>query len=474
MKVNKELEVRVDAYIDEVWEDLVRDIVQIVSHPSVVDAEDAAPGAPFGANVRAALDCGLGIAERLGYATGEDDGYLGWGDILGERSTQVATITHVDVVPAGSGWATDPFRVERRDGWLLGRGVADDKGPAVLSLYAGAFFLHEGITPRYTFRALLGCDEEVGMSDVHHYLERHDDPAFLFTPDASFPVCNAEKGCFGGRFASAPVAGGAIRSWSGAEVSNAIPGESVVELAVDASELPAPAAHADRLRIEAVCPGVARVVARGIGGHASMPEGTINAVALIVDYLAEIHDLLAPAEQAYVELLDVLTEDAYGEAAGVASANEAFGPLTLNAGKIVMREDGRIVLSVDIRYPDSTSDRELEARLSELASEYGVAFEVSSTKPPFSVSAEHPAVQTLLDVYREVTGEPAEPFSMGGGTYARNFACAVSFGPEGDASELPDWVGPMHGANEGASEAALRQALKIYILALVRLQELDL
>ena len=32
----------------------------------------------------------------------------------------------------------------------------------------------------------------------------------------------------------------------------------------------------------------------------------------------------------------------------------------------------------------------------------------------------------------------------------------------------------MHGANEGASEAALRQALKIYILALVRLQELDL
>lgn len=247
-----------------------------------------------------------------------------------------------------------------------------------------------------------------------------------------------------------------------------------MELAVDASELPAPAAHADRLRIEAVCPGVARVAARGVGGHASMPEGTINAVALIVDYLAEIHDLLAPAEQAYVKLLDVLTEDAYGEAAGVASANEAFGPLTLNAGKIVMREDGRIVLSVDIRYPDSTSDRALEARLSELASEYGVAFEVSSTKPPFSVSAEHPAVQTLLDVYREGTGEPAEPFSMGGGTYARNFACAVSFGPEGDASESPDWVGPMHGANEGASEAALRQALKIYILALVRLQELDL
>ena len=81
--------------------------------------------------------------------------------------------------------------MERREGWLLGRGVIDDKGPAVLSLYAGAYLLKHGITPRYTFRALLGCDEEVGMSDVHHYLENYADPDFLFTPDAEFPVCNA-------------------------------------------------------------------------------------------------------------------------------------------------------------------------------------------------------------------------------------------------------------------------------------------
>ena len=42
---------------------------------------------------------------------------------------------------AGPGWNTDPFSMGRREGWLLGRGVIDDKGPAVLSLYAGAFFL---------------------------------------------------------------------------------------------------------------------------------------------------------------------------------------------------------------------------------------------------------------------------------------------------------------------------------------------
>ena len=41
-------------------------------------------------------------------------------------------------------------------------------------------------------------------------------------------------------------------------------------------------------------------------------------------------------------------------------------------------------------------------------------------------------------------------------------------------ANAPAWVGPMHGPDEGASEAALRRALKIYILALVRLQEIDL
>ena len=97
--------------------------------------------------MRAALDCGLAIAERLGYRTGDDEGYLGWADIPGDDERQVATIAHVDVVPAGPGWTGDPFTVRERDGWLLGRGVIDDKGPAVLSLYAGAFLMHEGITP---------------------------------------------------------------------------------------------------------------------------------------------------------------------------------------------------------------------------------------------------------------------------------------------------------------------------------------
>ena len=240
-----QVEQSVAEYVDEVWEDVVADIEQLVSYPSVAVAADAEPSAPFGRPVRDALDCALGIAQKLGYQTSDDEGYVGIADIPGRGDKQLATICHVDVVPAGPGWNTDPFAMERREGWLLGRGVIDDKGPAVLSLYAGAYLLKHGIVPRYTFRALLGCDEEVGMSDVHHYLENHADPDFLFTPDAEFPVCNAEKGQFGATFVSPKIDGGRIVSWSGAEASNAIPSQSICELAIAADELPAPVENAD-------------------------------------------------------------------------------------------------------------------------------------------------------------------------------------------------------------------------------------
>lgn len=43
-----QVEQSVAEYVDEVWEDVVADIEQLVSYPSVAVAADAEPGAPFG------------------------------------------------------------------------------------------------------------------------------------------------------------------------------------------------------------------------------------------------------------------------------------------------------------------------------------------------------------------------------------------------------------------------------------------
>ena len=51
--------------------------------------------------------------------------------VKAEAAGEVAvSYTHL-VVPEGNGWTEDPFKMEIRDGWMIGRGVADDKGPMV-------------------------------------------------------------------------------------------------------------------------------------------------------------------------------------------------------------------------------------------------------------------------------------------------------------------------------------------------------
>jgi len=76
--------------------------------------------------------------------------------------------------------------------------------------------------------------------------------------------------------------------------------------------------------------------------------------------------------------------------------------------------------------------------------------------------------------YNQATGEDAKPFTMKGGTYARVFSTGVSFGPEKPWETKPDWVGSMHGPDEGIREDLLKQAFSIYVRTIGRLMKLDL
>ena len=72
------------------------------------------------------------MAGEMGLETYNANNYIGWAEVKGSSSKTLATITHLDVVPAGNGWDGDPFCMRRQGDWLIGRGVADDKGPSVL------------------------------------------------------------------------------------------------------------------------------------------------------------------------------------------------------------------------------------------------------------------------------------------------------------------------------------------------------
>lgn len=463
----------VDAFVDEVWEDVVRDIDLLVRHDSVEDLAHAEPGKPWGPAANGALVEAERMAERLGLKVTDLDGYLGFADVPGASGPEryVATIAHTDIVPTGEGWNFPPLAVTRKDGMLVGRGVADDKGPFVLSLYAAHFFARRAAAGHglpYTLRCIIGNNEETGMGDVPYYLERYPEPLFCFSPDAEFPLICGEKGLYGGEFASDTVAGEKIVELSGGTVSNAIPRSATALVRADASALPA----AERIEVEPAGDGLARVTAIGIGGHASMPAGTVNAIGVLARYLLA-NNLAGEGERGFLELLVTLTEDAYGRAAGVAATDDKFGDLTLVAG-VVRTVDGHFTQTVDSRFPTSTTAEKITARLTELAAAHGCTYEAGRGEEPFYISPESPEIHALLDTYAEYTGREGKAFTIGGGTYARHFARACAFGPQDPADELPEWVGGEHGPDEGVSEEAMRRALKIYIVSIARLMELEL
>ena len=133
-------------------------------------------------------------------------------------------------------------------------------------------------------------------------------------------------------------------------------------------------------------------------------------------------------------------------------------------------KDGKFFQTYDSRYPTNTSGKKIADTIREKA---GDAAEVTMVRDdkPFYISLDNPCIRICIDSYNSVTGENAEPYTIGGGTYARDFPNAVSFGPEHPERPHPAFAGPIHGVDEAASLADMLEALKIYILALIRLSE---
>lgn len=522
------LGVEIDRYLAESWDQVVSDIDTLVRIPSVEDLSHAAPGAPFGPTPKRALSAALDIARRMGLDAHDCEGYIGYADLPGASDTQIGIIGHTDVVAAGPGWTFEPYEVQRRDGYLLGRGTSDDKGPLMVAVHAVYFWkrlLEEkpqlvcdilGIDPSreprlpYTVRVLFGSNEETSMGDVAYYRAHFADSAFLFTPDAEFPVCYGESGICSGWLESAPIEGGNLIALEGGAAVNAVPGHARAVVRASLSQL----APAERVSLTDNGDGTVTIEVTGKAAHASTPEQGLSAIALLVNYLLAT-DVCTFAEREYLQLDWALLRTTDGSAVDLQARDDEFGPLSCVGGIIALEPasagagagdgaaDGlgdsaaaavgeahaaasagagaargtgavRIRQSFDFRYPTTTSAQQISDKINELAQVIDARFDLEHDKKPFLMSPTSPAVQALLSAYNEVTGENAQPFTMKGGTYARMFSNGASFGPDKPWERKPAWVGSMHGPDEGIREGLLKDAFAIYVRTIGQLMRLKL
>ncbi|MFC2134555.1 M20 family metallopeptidase [Bacteroidota bacterium] len=70
-------------------------------------------------------------------------------------------LAHMDVVPPGDGWKTEPFKLTKKEGKFYGRGTSDDKGP-LLSILMLLDYFNNNKNFKGEFIAVFTSDEEKG------------------------------------------------------------------------------------------------------------------------------------------------------------------------------------------------------------------------------------------------------------------------------------------------------------------------
>lgn len=451
------MEKKIYDLIDSYRDAFVADLQKWIRVPSVKD--EPSEGAPFGKDVRRALDMAMADAEQMGFAVRNFDGYAC--DItLGDKEDAVAVLGHLDVVPAGDGWAVDPFGAVIEGDKIFGRGTSDDKGPSLCALYAMKAIKEAGVPLKKSIRLILGCDEESGWEDMAWYASHTQMPEVGFSPDASFPLINTEKGMVH-LYLHAPVSKTGLQVkqlWTG-ERTNVIPGESKA-LLEGGEELAAKvAAYAARTGLpyttEVTAEGV-WVTAEGIPGHSAYPEGRRNAIGMMLLLLKELG-----AEGAFSLLADKVGMESDGASLGCAYTDEVSGSLTCNMG--ILHLDGdQLHCTLDMRVP-ITADLE-KIKQAGIDSLPGFIVDEAECKEPHHVPADSELVTALLAAYEDETGDKAEPQYTGGGTYAKCLKQGVAFG-----MSFPDDEDLAHQAGEYVFISKAMRAMKVYANALVRL-----
>ena len=463
-------EQEIKTYFDQHWFEMMRDIARICSINS--EKMPAKERMPFGEGPYQAL-CEFGkMAEEKGFSMKTYGNAVGSVD-LSDAPRQIDILAHLDVVPAGEGWSvTGPFDVIMKDGKIYGRGTADDKGPAVVALWALKCVKDLGIPLTKSARVVVGTDEECGSGDLPYYYAEEAEAPMTFSPDAEYPVINTEKGAYRPEFMAKWAEDPALprlNSMSGSLKMNVLPGKayaSVEGLSLEKMKEIAEEAKA-RTGVEFVLEQAGdevKITAVGEGAHAASPQNGNNALTALIDYLCDLP--LAASES--VSCLHALKKlfphgDYAGKAIGVAMEDEISGVLTLTFSMMNWNKTG-FVGQFDSRVPVCANDENLCDVIRRNMAAEGITLDDSERVPPHHVSGDSPFVQELLAVYEEYTGQKGECIAIGGGTYVHHLDNGVAFG-----CAMPGTENRMHGADEFAVIEELIVSAKMFAQVIVDL-----
>jgi succinyl-diaminopimelate desuccinylase len=426
--------------VDKRKDALIEDAQKLLRIKSLLDEENATDHAPLGEGVKEALDFMLKLGEKDGFKS-KNVGNLAGHLEFGEGEEIVGVLCHIDVVPEGDGWTSDPFGAEIRDGKIFARGAIDDKGPTMAAYYAMKIVKEMELPLSKRVRMIIGTDEESDWRCVEHYFKHEEMPSMGFAPDADFPIIYAEKGIADFDLVQIGKYDGTERevlaeviSFQSGRRYNMVPDFARASLVVHLEQTEVVQRYIDFLKKTElkgkyyIDNGELILELQGVSAHGMEPDNGKNAGILMALFLASLQ-IDDKACQYFQFVSRYLCDDSRGRKLGIACSDEITGDLTVNVGKLSYSQEHGGRLGFNVRYPVTNDMAETKDKLQSLIEKEHFIIENFTDSKPHHVEEDDFLIQTLKKVYEQQTGDKAELLSIGGGTYARSLKSGVAFGP---------------------------------------------
>lgn len=437
--------------------ELIRDLKTLISFESVADEKPE--------ECSKALDFILKRAKEFGLS-GEKVTDKSAHVQLGCNGKLCGVLTHLDVVPAGNNWSVPPYSLTEKDGRLYGRGIADDKGAALVALYCLRALKENNIEGTNTLRAIFGTSEENGMSDMDGYFEKMPVPEMSFTPDNDYGICYAEKGILQLEVRANLNNATILTQFHSGNAVNAVPDmayamldsssydEQILMRLADASD--------GNFEFNYTIDGL-MIISRGKAAHACEPQKGYNAAAALIDVISNAYQTNEIGS--VCSFIDyAINKETNGRSLGLKMSDSVSGALTVNLSSVHV-EDEAAKAQFDIRYPVTVDGSNIIKQFKKVAENSELEIKILHHEPPLYIEKDSELVRILSDAYESVTGEKTELYSTGGGTYARKLrGKGVAFGPNFKGDDIR-----MHNADESVDCNNYFKHARICLEAMYRL-----
>lgn len=401
-------------------QEMINNLSKLVSYRSVLGKEEK--NAPYGIECALCLQEALRIAKNYGFKTQNLDNKCGYAEI-GEGKEIIGILTHLDVVPEGNDWHTDPFKATIKDNKIYGRGTSDDKGATIASMIALKIIKDLNIPLNKRIRLIMGCKEETGSECMKHYIQKEGNVDIGFTPDGNFPLVHGEKGQIKVKFTikndnnfkiNGGVVENAVSDYCHIKIKNSLYKEKDFREYLESNNI--------EYEIDKLDDEFDIIKVNGESAHASTPELGKNAINYAIMALKEANyeSNLVKFYSKYIKL------ETDGESFGIKCEDE-FGKLTLVNGTIKTL-DNVIIGTIDIRVPVMVSVDEILNKLTSNSYD-GTIMNVIKGSDSLYYPLDSKIVKSLMRAYINVTGDnKSQPITVGGGTYAKTMKNCVAFG----------------------------------------------